>query len=702
MEVEEDDSTTYKGDDDSFEDSEGKPLHTFLYQYVGYKLNNGVVVTNNNGCVERKTVATIDELGLYYCTHPSLIKQKQDKYEAYNARKGRKLRRDYVYSASNDSHYTYYGERIDRYRRINQPGYVNPKFVNEVVKLPVFESKEERRDRIQEAIRTKRLRIEDVSTEKELYDYFDYHIKHQKPANKSIAHSVFSLKNGSDDEEIDSEQNANIKSILASGVSGTGKSAYINLIKPLFRMERGGENENCFAELRFANVSDSSHRNAINGPGAGFEGATEPCLVDHLERARIAIEERGPSHVGQPNVIIVFIDELCKPKKEVRVLDSLNSLFADGILQRASGNVTFKLPDNTKLLFYSTANYGESKIVKYDAKKDHGNAVIAIKQDMRRKMVRECDISRIGEIVPFFPMSIAQTKEIMRLNIDRYFSDTKRSFSMLEQDRECFIDYYFAGNYTKSHGVRAPNKKIKQELQHLRILQHHSGAPHSTETILRFNVVPYRDEYTKADDIYANHPELARALTYDEMNEDNINECIEVKSDIGIASLCKQEEGDIPTVVYVSRPQSFTIDEEEEVEEEMEVDNVLGSSEKERQIRLLLSMPRYRENELTYLIYEILDGPGKRPARGDNTPANTRKKRKTDESSSSSDNQSNNSSVIEMEDMTGERIECPKCRHFKCQKSFIKKYTSKAGIQKQTKCDLCGTCRKGEKKIETK
>lgn len=648
-----------EGDDDSFEDSEGIPRYKFLYDYVTHKICEGMTKTNSNGFEEAKKGASPAELGLYYYTHRGLIKAKRDKYQAYNVRKKKPMARDYIHTRESAGLYSFIGDRIDQYIRDNDPDYdkyqgggtmaVTTMSASKL-KKSINESVETRRCRIEQAIRTKTLRIEDINTEKELVNYFAYHIKFQENAIKSIAHTIFGMKYV-DIDTIHSDQNANIKSILASGVSGTGKSAMASLIRPLFHMEQGAINQYCYIELRLANYSDSSHRNAINGPGPGFEGMHEPCLVDRLEAARLSIEQRGmATHAEQPNVILVFIDELCKPKSDVRVLDSLNSLLSDGILNRSSGNITFRLPNHCKLLFYSTANYGETEIVNFrDGRRNDRRAIMAIRRDMKYKGVQPCDIGRIGNIIPFFPLKPLEAREILRASMDHYF-DRPRSFRMLEEDRARFVDFYFTGNYTRAQGVRNPILIIHEELAHIHTLErylYHTPVPEASllsnttppiTTLLRFDIL-HHTEYTPhltgiTDDdapstLSTRYEHIKIACSRDDVDSGNIIDCVDTDSDIGYASLC---QNNVPIVVYIARPQT-QYDEDDEGEMEVispprkrnalfinddddegamighEEDASVFSDDMASSIRALLANPKYNGNPLANELYDMMGVP---------------------------------------------------------------------------------------------
>ncbi len=714
-----------EGDDDSFEDSEGKPCYKLLVHYVTYKICQGVKVINNNGFTEQKKGASTNELGIFYSTHPKLIKEKQDKYEAYNKRRKKPLARDYIYSINNRDMYSFYGESLDKYMKENDNEYYNKNSYYQPSGLKLLspnniqalENSEERAQRILKLIKTKTLRIEDIRNEKELQSYFAYHIKYQDNAVKTIAHIIYGMSDNESDEG-DDAHNANITSILSSGVSGTGKSEFIKLIRPLFHMEPGGTNEVCYAELLLATFNDGSHRNAINGPGPGYKGMSDPCLVDHLERSRIAIEERGFQQSQHPNVILVFIDELCKPKTEVGVLDSLNSLLSFGTLQRASGNIKFILPSNTKLLFYSTANYGESRIVHYEPKSDINKAENAIVNDMRRKRVPQCNIGRIGYFVPFFALSAEQAISIVRFNLDCYFDNTTvtRPFTMVGEDRTRFADFYFACNFSVARGMRAPIKKMRLELQHIRALKRHSPTHRNAKAVLRFDTIPHSECTGSLEELCERYPCLSIALSREDVDSDNIEDCILLKSDIGYASLC-DEEGN-PFIVYVSRPHMSQKDDDEDDEDDdsetYEKQDRVVMHDKEVAIRELLSNPLYTGNPLIAVIRCIMDDipitptveiplilpsksikpPLKRLAVGDIDEAVVRKKKKKD----AEENTEEQSLSCSFSDSDYNRKICPECKNEKPTKQFEKKYNNSKGISKVTVCDTCSTCRRGAAK----
>lgn len=716
MEVEEEQRTRllFEGDDDSFEDEEGNPLYNFLYEYVTHKICDGQTVINENGVEVARASATPEEMGMYYLTHPTTIEEKRKKYWAYNIRRKKRKRRDYIYTRNNAyiarCTMSLIEDYISRHAHsdlallcrdyINRPANSRTGIPRPTSRTQRIETAEERKRRIDEAIRDKTLRIDDVDTELLLRNYFAYHIKYQEFATRTAAHIIFLVKNGNS-SLLPSTGNANIISMLASGISGTGKTALVELIRTLFHMEENGLNRDCYVSLCFGNYSNSSHRGAINGIGVGFDGMRELCLVDHLVKADTAIRARNNMDPNHPNLIFVFIDELCKPSSDVGVLDSLNSLFDRGILERASGNVKFVLPANTRLLFYSAANYGESAILTQPSRNSKV-AISAVMTDMQSKNVRMCDIGRIGRIVPFFAFTYSEAHDIMRFVIDCYF-DTSRHIQMQRKSRALFVDHYFRKeNYSPGCGVRIQVKNLLQEVDHLQSLRSYVTDNPRAVLAVRFDSIPYttyklchNDPDTAEPsiaDLCTAYPELAMALSREDVDADNLNECIKTKADIGVASFIY---GDKTSLVYIALPES-SINEENAAEES----HFFGANddiwlEKEQQIRELVSRPEYQDSPLIAQLFNIIGGippptiqiiplvTPKRPASSVNhEKGSSKKKRKT--------------KVDPCENQQEMKL-CPgRCGLLKPGTSFNKTWYSN-DIKRITVTKECGTCRKRTK-----
>jgi hypothetical protein len=631
------------GDDDSFEDVDGKPRFHFLWQYVSPKICGGRYVTNENGVEIQRTTATIQELATFYCTHRALIREKRARYKHYNRRIYKSHEKNFIAARGNKEIYATHFKKqlaaqIERYyatlpahleggtssssssssseeeeksrkskKRTKQTKRVNPTKASSSTKrkramveredaVPMVIPKD-RVQYIQRAIRTKTLRLEHVENEKELCDYFTHHLKGQDKSLRVISHEIFMIKScDAYDTEASRHKSgrAMITSILASGISGTGKSELITLIQPLFHMEPGGLNERCFVELRFGNITNVSHCSAITGPGPGYKDTEQPCLVDLLIAASDFIlakqkrakqfqlqqqqqqqeeeeeeeeEEDGAERRKRssdlcnsssnsnrtPNVILVFIDELCKANADVGILNTFNSLLSAGVLQRGSGNITFRLPSGVTLFFYSTANFGADAILEERVGRQYQLARTLIIDDMREHGVKECDLARLGDIVPFFPLSMSEAAAIMRLSVDNYFErmaeqvSRNARFEMASEDRVRLVAFYLEGSYMREQGVRQLCSKIEKELSHHVMRLAHkakmttasaSGSSNGRRerATLQFIVIKYGDYVAASDGLLIDYPDMTLALS-DETNSENLNDAQEAKADIGYFKL---------------------------------------------------------------------------------------------------------------------------------------------------------------------
>lgn len=658
-----DNIATYQGDDDSFEDSEGKPHHNFLFHYISVKICEDKYTIDENERRVPKRTPSMEELASFYCLNKKLIEEKKNKYRLYNLRTYNKEGTDYIdyrnngkvynqyYKSQLDSFINQYEEqRLERLERLRKKKTKNTTTTeNVIIQQPIKENnKEERMKQLKLSIINKTLRLEDVEEEKELIEYFSYHIKFQDRAIRVIAHDIFVMKYSAvKSTSLSRKNNINISSIIACGTSGIGKTELMKLIRPLFHMEEGGTNEICFIQYCFGNITNPSHLNVIHGPGSGYKDSEKPCLVDKLDSAKdfiyktnnIVIDNRNndesidqeeeeeeesnssikDNSIIKPNVIIVFIDELCKPKEDINVLNPFNSILSSGILQRSSDDLTFKLPTDITLLFYFTANYGADAIIHMPIK-NYNTAKQYIEKDMRRRSVQECDIARLGKIVPFFPLSEEEARIIIRFNIDSYFDDDDEyPFIMDSEDRDRFICYYFQGNYTKQHGIRNLSRWIEKELQSNLITQNHNIFEYTKKNTpkplinpkpkLHFHVIDY-NSYISSIDTMKDYPVITNSLAYG-MNSDNLNDILEEKSNIGYFMLC-HDSLHFPCI-NIAQPQSdddhdnndILSEEQQQQQHEEKEDVNIDSNELNKIMSLLNSLTKdnrvmIESNELIY------------------------------------------------------------------------------------------------------
>lgn len=665
---------TYQGDDDSFEDADGKPVHDYLYDYISSRLSQGRTTFNQHGIEVPKYGSSMEEISQFYYANNQFIESKRDKYEAYNRRTFDKYGRDYVDRKGNAQMYPkMYGDRL--LSHVRSLGSHDAKRKTNTVAVLAVDTKRlaptERKRFIDNAVHTKKLRIEDVMYEKEIYENLRYHIRHQDKGLKCIAHDLFIMKHYNNMRvNSTNSNNANITSILASGVSGTGKTQLVDVMRSLYHMEKGGINEKCYVELRFGNVSDGSHRNKINGAGSGFVGSENKCLVDNLVQALHFISLKEAEGNTTQNVIFVFLDEVCKPKPEVEILSSLNSLLSNGRLERASSSdvkLQFVLPDDVVMIVYSTANYGAKQIMaKGLTPKYYKHAKELILQDMKHKKTKDEDISRLGLLVPFFALSDDQATDVLKFNIDCYFDDNHNQFpfTMESEDRARFISYFFEGNYVREQGLRTLCKMMEKELCNIIVrYKYEEITSDHVKPVLKFQTIKNNAFVSRLkEDDDTNYPGLTDALQ-DDTNEENLEECLEVDADIGMFLLC-HEKLKVPSITIVPPQISLVCP---EIDVPYIYDDYIA--------------PETQSSKRSYNTNDESTKPNKR-ARIENSIT-------TGEETISYD------SYYDGDCDDNELIMCQgKCKAMKNQRLFIKTYKDRNGILKSTKMSKCSSCRK--------
>lgn len=742
------------GDDDSFEDANGQPRHNFLFQYATQRICVGQYEPNENGVELPRTVATQVELAQFYCENSVLIQTKRDKYSQYNNRMYNTHDTDFIGARGNNALYAKHFKpqletSIRQYRETEMekkkkqqhepsPAKKNTYRVADTTPPPPLNGKDRVRY-IQQAIRNRTLRLEHVNDEKELCDYFTYHVRGQDKSLRIIAHEIFMVKlgacggGGGADCSVSEPASspASIASILASGTSGTGKSELIRLIRPLFHMEPGGVNASCFVELRFGNITNVSHCSAITGPGPGYADADKPCLVDHLCAAADFIQRRITEVIDgdeeaiepgyrPPQVIVLFIDELCKAKADVGILNTFNSLLSVGVMQRASGNITFHLPSGVTLLFYATANFGAESMMcamsrGASAGHNHNAAKTRIMMDMRRRKMQECDIARLGEIVPFFPLDMDEARGILRFNVDNFFES--HAFRMAEADRDRLVEFYLVANYVYAHGMHQVCRKINKELRfHVQSLFVKSRRA-ATGT-LQFIVLPYTIYGSATDTLMSDYPDITRALS-DETNSENLSDALQACADLGYFKLITNG-GTAEHINIVLSQITTDGDDGDEIDAGddgdpgtmvmLELGRLRRANqamlEQETRVRTLINTPAFKDTILAQCIQHVYGGGG--GGGGSGAPNNNN----SSGSSSSSDEADEKRKRTKKSKKTrsdkpkkhkktkrDEQYVCPGCeRVYTDESAFIKRYNRKNTegdiVNRQTRCTMCKECRR--------
>lgn len=354
----------------------------------------------------------------------------------------------------------------------------------------------------------------------------------------------------------------NIFTYLSSGTSSIGKNELIQIIRPLFHMEEHGKRDKCYIRIQFNNIWNESHINYFTGSGSGYEGKDDISLVDELKNAMDSMTIKKYRSLDdiendfnnrsitipyvlkfntpeslieyiQPkiitllhekdkavydfksnqqikrtyddsntikNVIILFIDELCKSGVD-GVMNSLNSLLSDGLIKRSNNHATFQLRQDVILFVYITSNFGSEKILN-ELKEDNYNKQITIEDakdiiydDMKISGIQSCNISRISEILPFLPILKDDAKTIVYDYIISFFSS---SSIVDEQYIQSFVNYFFIGDkvYRIELGIRPILKLLNSLLDELKrdIDEYTQKTKMNNNSKLEFHIISSQDE----------------------------------------------------------------------------------------------------------------------------------------------------------------------------------------------------------------
>ncbi len=223
------------------------------------------------------------------------------------------------------------------------------------------------------------------------------------------------------------------------GTSGCGKTEAILRIKTLLGMDTGYEYENQFVKLDGSTLIDETQINCITGAASGLVGYKDGgSLAEQLNNAlknyksvklralQFMKETDDPDYkdqyalyrsetkfledgVEKPPYILLFIDEI--DKADPLFMRSINGLLWTGSYTTPSG-ISFHLTDKTVLIVLMTSNYGAEEISQM-AYRNWEKAVAFIEEDMKYGSHRVETISRMGKVIPFYPLSDEAMKEVL-------------------------------------------------------------------------------------------------------------------------------------------------------------------------------------------------------------------------------------------------------------------------------------------------
>lgn len=395
-------------------------------------------------------------------------------------------------------------------------------------------------------------------TSDEIGRHLSHHVRNHPRNILEISHMLSQLNN-----PIQAATDRFIK-MLFCGSNGIGKTELIRHIAQLCQMHPGGEYEQCHITIDFATCLEKGHANIITGPGPGYIGCDEPCLVDHLcnaldflnekEKELSATEQQrayvDPQQRRRFKAIMIEINEM--DKGTLNIFTALNGFLSTGRV-KSHRNRAFVLPPDVFLIMCACSNFASDYFCSLPAYSAH-NYVLAqtkIGEAMIEKGLKPWDIDRIGVPLPFFPIEVNDAREILRFKLREliaqnglYIERIRMSMSMSDAAQEDFIDHIIDTMYNKTVGIRRIVERMKRELAYnvttqreflCRHLDEATPVPLAKRPILSFQCIPYHSttRTTKlsmaslARDAYLGKRDRSHGL-----NESNLAECLAQQCDI--------------------------------------------------------------------------------------------------------------------------------------------------------------------------
>ena len=380
----------------------------------------------------------------------------------------------------------------------------------------------------------------------EIYRYLSYYVKRHTACVQQVSQILSRIN-----QPIQEATNRIIKMVFC-GSSGIGKSELVSRIAVLCRMHMGGEYEACHLKLNFSTCLDKSHANIITGSGPAYIGFDQPCLVDRLCDALEFIQAKASEAANNKRVklILLNIEEVDKGTSDIFM--PLNEFLDRGSITSHRNNKTFVLPPDVFLLVCASGNFASDYFNALPLDGDEENvfnpeeAKTAIKEAMLAKGLGECDIVRLGNIIPFFPIRKKHAKEILAFKLKDYIAknglylaDIEMCMNMSALDQEAFIDFLIERSYLRKQGIRQLLDRMNEELECNRTAQvefmrrnlaEYYPHPLNKRPELHFHTIP-ADKATSmaavALDAYLDLRDRSNILI-----TDRLQDCIGQKSDI--------------------------------------------------------------------------------------------------------------------------------------------------------------------------
>lgn len=389
-------------------------------------------------------------------------------------------------------------------------------------------------------------------TSKQIRKHLSFHVRNHDRNIMEIAHGLSPIS-----QPIQAGTNLFLKFVFA-GSTGIGKTDLINHIAHLCHMQPGGEYRKCHIELNFATCLDKGHANIITGPGPGYAGCDEPCLVDHLLDAvdflnekEKEIAERG----GERRVKIIMLEINEMDKGTLSIFTALNSFLNNGHI-KSHRNRNFTLPPDVFLIMCACSNFASDyfRSLPPYAPKNYAEATDKIVAAMKEKGLPEWDIARLGRPIPFFPINKVEAKEIIRFKLREliskqalYIHRIRMSMSMRDNTQDDFIDHIMDNLYDRNAGnIRQILERLQKEITfnlttQREFLEENLEVSIPVPLRKRPELVFQRISYEKLAAISRSNLTMASFLSdaylkerdrSHDLNESNLSECLAAKCDI--------------------------------------------------------------------------------------------------------------------------------------------------------------------------
>lgn len=286
-----------------------------------------------------------------------------------------------------------------------------------------------------------------------IYEALARDAPHQEAALQQVAAEVWRALQPRRPSEGDAPR---VCTALLSGVSGTGKTQVCERLRALLLAAPGQPYAHRALHCHLGGLGKLA-LTKFSGCSAGWNGFGAPTLAAQLRDA-CAPDARGEA----PRCVLVQLDEL--DKAHPRVMDALNSLLDRGTLELTAELEQVRPRPETTLLLLFTANYGAGDL----AVGDTLASVAHIKRAMRTQGLEDCDIGRLGTIVPFHafePQAMADILAAAHAVVWREHLLTQRHAVVAEPGLAEALTRAVLAHYDARLGARDALRLYRRELE---------------------------------------------------------------------------------------------------------------------------------------------------------------------------------------------------------------------------------------------